>query len=279
MERSKGRFDITIFYAGELPYGKADEFAAITDGQANISEVWDIHVVGAEEFLGVLTLPTIFESNEQGKRISQEAVTPYVDKVLRKHQNCFTLYRVIWNVQQLYTAKKTTSLADWKGQKIRAASPTQQQVLADLGVIPVSLNPDEVYMAVQRGTLDGWVTGPAAAAGQASFEIMKWLLVINMTPAADFLVVDVDSFNALPKDLQNLVMETAKEFEESGYAKARAYVEDAYKQARDMNVTITELSASDQQLIKQYGDAVAENFVNKGGPETKELYRLINEAK
>jgi TRAP-type transport system periplasmic protein len=63
-------------------------------------------------------------------------------------------------------AKAPKSLDHLEGLKIRIYSNLQVDMVKSLGMSPVSMPPNDIYMAVKRGTIDGtitsWTTFPAA---------------------------------------------------------------------------------------------------------------------
>lgn len=280
-EQSDGQLDITPVYLGQVPYKAADELAILRNRTVEMGAVWDVHQEGVEDWLGVMTMPTIFSNMDEAIRINREVVTPFIVDVFREHQNCFPICRIVWNVNQIFSAKKLESLADVKGQKIRAAPPSQQQMLGELGAIPTYLDAPEVYAGMQRGTLDGGITGAQMADGMGWFEICKWMHMWNITYATDMVCVNVEAFNELPKELQDLLVKVGEEFEEKGQNEAKETTLAAHEKAESLGVTITELSDSDRSRLAQVGDTITKMWLEESGRsiEAKEIYRLIVEAK
>jgi len=90
-----------------------------------------------------------------------------------------------------------------KGHKLRGPGPWGKY-LALMGASPVSMPFSEMYMAIKLGTIDGALTGVHA------FETAKLKEVItdfvtNPNPCLDCVLINEDSFNALPEDIQRLI--------------------------------------------------------------------------
>ena len=102
------------------------------------------------------------------------------------------------------------SLEGIKGKKVRAVGD-QAQLLKALGGVPVPLPHPEVYTALQTGTLDGALGFPSQAMSFGYYEVTKsWL---RGAPGRYLVpsMINKDTWNKLPKDLQQILFETGKQ--------------------------------------------------------------------
>jgi len=97
-----------------------------------------------------------------------------------------------------------------KGHKVRTWGPWGKYIELT-GATSVSMPYSDVYMAVKLGTVEG------AWTGAQSLETIKLKEVVtdfvtNPQPCLDCFIVNKDSFNALPEDIQGLIMSDAPYF-------------------------------------------------------------------
>ena len=102
-------------------------------------------------------------------------------------------------------------LADFKGKKIRIfASQFQSEAFQRLGITPVAMTLGDVLPAIQQGAIDGAVTGIGPVANFHMVDAAKYVTLTGQP--AIFLIAEVNQkwFEALPKDLQQIVERDAK---------------------------------------------------------------------
>jgi TRAP-type C4-dicarboxylate transport system substrate-binding protein len=124
-------------------------------------------------------------------------------------------------------------LADFKGKKIRIfASQFQSEAFQRLGVTPVAMTLGDVLPAIQQGAIDGAVTGMGPVANFHMADAAKF--VTQTGQPAIFLIAEVNKkwFEALPRDLQQIV-------EKDAAAASVAVVPFAVERVKQSNETFT----------------------------------------
>lgn len=92
-----------------------------------------------------------------------------------------------------------------KGKKIRALGMWADYVRS-LGGTPVSLPWGEMYMALKLGTIDGAMGGAGILEELKLKEVVKSFVASPIiSTALSSIMINLDAFNALPKDLQQLL--------------------------------------------------------------------------
>lgn len=280
-EQSEGRLDIKLCYLGELPYKIQDQLPVVRDGLVEVSDVMNIAAGGVLDWLEISALPFIFEGDrELAVRVNREVIKSYTDRYFREHMNCFVAQVIVAHPNVLLASKEVTCLDDVNGLVIRAAPPTQQAMLRKLGATPEVIDFGEVYTALQRGTIDGAITGLASAGTAGWWEVCPWVHLWNITFAQMAVTVNLDAFNQLPKDLQEIFLECVEEEEPlaeemfweahlQGLEEAKAEIEH-----------LTPLSSEDEVRLREIGDLVEQEWINQEGrsQEALELYQLVKEA-
>lgn len=110
----------------------------------------------------------------------------------------------------MYVQKPITSIADLKGLKIRVPPLTRFFVKA-VGAEPVTLPPGEVYVAVDRGTVDGF-TWPYFD-GFTNFgwqKITKYVIDAPLYRNGVGINMNLAKWNSLPKDVQDIMTDAIR---------------------------------------------------------------------
>jgi TRAP-type C4-dicarboxylate transport system substrate-binding protein len=100
---------------------------------------------------------------------------------------------------------------DFKGLKMRCNLPTAVAAVAAMNAAPLKMSSSEVYMALQRKTIDGVVSGAQSIIKRKWNETCKFLTVTNGSFSPWPVVVNTGFWNKLPPDIQKAVMEAAAE--------------------------------------------------------------------
>jgi TRAP-type C4-dicarboxylate transport system substrate-binding protein len=100
-------------------------------------------------------------------------------------------------------------LADWKGKKMRTLGGPPTDGVTLLGGAPLYVPMGDVYTAVERGTLDGGNFVWEVVVSWAFAEIMQYFTEVNVNSGTQPIIMNLDSFNSLPQDIQDAIMSVA----------------------------------------------------------------------
>jgi len=116
----------------------------------------------------------------------------------------FTQYEMIGN-------KPVRNLNDLKGLRVRVTGP-HVSVMKEFGAVPVWVSTSEAYEALQKGTLDIFAHSVYFFHRYKIFEVCKYLIDdMQMGTTMDPFVIKLSAFKALPKDLQDVILQLKKE--------------------------------------------------------------------
>jgi len=98
----------------------------------------------------------------------------------------------------IHTREQIKSLDDFRGKKLAASSAIAAKIVTGLGATPISLRPDEVYTAIQRGTVDGALM---PFTGMGTFKIQeqaKHHLDVALGSDSAMLFINRKKYESLP---------------------------------------------------------------------------------
>ncbi len=106
-----------------------------------------------------------------------------------------------------------TTLADFEGLKIRV--PDAQEVfhrMEDaLGANPQGIAQSETYSALRTGVIEGTTSPPSDLWDRRQYEVLRWITIDHHATGPDPLMVNLDWFESLSPDLQEIFDAVARE--------------------------------------------------------------------
>jgi TRAP-type C4-dicarboxylate transport system substrate-binding protein len=178
----------------------------------------------------------------------------------------------------LYLSKPIKS-ADLKGFNIRV-SPMYLQVIKALGGNPIVIPPTEVYTALERHVVDGYCWPAVGIRDWGWQKQTKYVVEPGFYRVRQPLLVNLKTWNNLPKKLKDLLEEAAKEAER----KTVAYFEDAARKERPIllkeGIQVIDLPpAEKQKFLKVAYDSAWEDILKKSPTVGAELRKLLTKGK
>jgi TRAP-type C4-dicarboxylate transport system substrate-binding protein len=105
------------------------------------------------------------------------------------------------------TSKKpVNAVADLKGLKLRAPAGTATDMVAAWGGVPILMGPGDMYSALDKGVLDGFVLEPGGIKNFKLYEIAKYYTAIDFFVGPFLILMNKDTWNSLPADLQEIIL-------------------------------------------------------------------------
>ena len=206
----------------------------------------------------VLSMPYLFETKEEAYYVLdnflQDEFAPLFEEQGIKHLAfCELGFRHFTT-----NGKEIKSAADLKGQSIRVQEATIWFALADaLGFIATPIAFNELYTALQQGTVDGQENPIASIATSAFGEVQKYMCMDGHTYGAESIIMNLDLYNGMTPEQQAWVDEAA------------AYARDTQRAAVDA------VEAEYLQQIKDGGTIVCEDpDIQSFKDATADMYKL-----
>ncbi len=212
--RTNGNLDIRFVFVAETPFKIGDSLIVIRDGQAEMAGWVPTTTSGTYPALSVLAIPfmspksvTIREAMAAGDRLyATPSVKAEMKRVLDLHK-AVSMGHYYSQPMNFWFTKPVNSLADMKGLKIRTFSPETADLVSAIGATPVNVSSPEVYPALQRGVMDGVITGIGNMRGPKWSEVLKAGYMANMMLLDFFELVNKDAFDKLPAAYQQVLLE------------------------------------------------------------------------
>lgn len=178
-DKSKGRMKIEIYPANQL-FSDKDLPKALPSGAVDMAQVNMAMWAGLVPSLAVEELPFFYKNRDQFFRaMMAPAVKNMLDKEFES-KGVKTLFWMDYGYSALIGKKPIRTLEDFKGKRIRGYGEISSEILKDLGGAPVFLSVGEIYLALQRGTIDGVLTSTCSVYERKFYEVVKYFTLIKV---------------------------------------------------------------------------------------------------
>lgn len=229
-KRSDGRVEVEIFWAQSLAKGP-DTVAAIGSGLADVGSAVGVYTPADMPIWNLSNTPFSIDDMWVGMRVwdeMQKTSPELQEEMTRKNIKVLANYSS-GNVHLLSIKAPILTVEDLKGKKVRSTSGISP-VLEALGAAPVSLNIPETYQAMERGTVDASINYIPYIKAYKHHEVGSYLTEVAFGQTMGYgLAINLDLYNEMPADLQQIIVELSDEFIEV-YAEKYVTEEEAARQ-------------------------------------------------
>ncbi len=209
-ERTGGRVKVE-YYPGQTLTKAAQAYDGVISGMSDIALSCLAYTPGRFPVMEVVDLPLGYQSGK--------AATTVVNKVHRHFEpkelaDTEVMYLHAHGPGLLHTkGKAVRKLEDMKGLKIRATG-LSSLVAEALGGVPVASPMPETYQNLQKGVVNGSVHPLEANKGWRLGEVTDYATCAFSAgyTTAFFVVMNKDKWNALPKDIQQIIRDINEEW-------------------------------------------------------------------
>ena len=286
-ERTGGALKINYVSYGETPYKPVDALTLLRDGLVEMSEWLPSYNAATYPLLAGPELPFVMPKWEQPAALQKVAIaawaTPtikaYKQNVLNQHGSV-NLMTVFYDPINLWFAEPITDIAAMKGKKVRATSPEQAELLTALGASPVNIAAGDAYTGLQRGVINGIVTGAAAVVSFKWDEVLKSGFATNVLMSSTSMLVSKKALDSLPEGTRKILLEEMARAEAEIHAFMPGNYTAKIKQLRDKGVVITEPSPAMYQQFRQFAvNSVHPSWAKRAGGDAQKMLAEIADTK
>jgi TRAP-type C4-dicarboxylate transport system substrate-binding protein len=277
LKSSNGRFKIALNSAGELPYKPVDAIKITASNQVQMADAAVGFVAGDAPELNVLSMPFLCTTFD-GYFKTIQTIAPIFNEDLMQRFKIGVLFNWTNPPQNIWTTKPVKTLEDLRGMKIRAWNPEQVTMLRLLGATPVSIASDEVPSSLQRKVIDGAITSALSVSDWKLYQFVSYGLIINFSIGNQFVLMNMDQFDKLPKDLQQLLRQKGDEWYLKFKESTPKFEMDARKNIQEKGITFNELSPADFEKAQKIMRPMWEEWANKNGPIAQKLLAEVTKV-
>lgn len=276
-EATGGKYTIKVFDAQTL--GKAKEhYDLVVKGIADIGYVLVGFTPGRFPITDLVSYSSAPSSEAYTKGMLELMKAGYMDKEFSKVKNLHVFSGSPSSFLWRKGVKPATSLADFKGRKIRVPSTGAADLVTAIGASPVAIPMPEVYTALERGVVDGVLTSINVLLVFHLKDVSEGITRINMPTFGFSMVMNRNTWNNLP-EAGRAVLEKNKE----KYAMMSSRGHDNWdaNTLKQVNPKFYDLPASEIKKIKELFAPALKAYVAKyeaAGYPAKAAARLLYQS-
>ena len=213
-KRTDGQVEFSITSFPELGIAGGDTLRLIEDNTLEMAVVYSGYVGGDLPLLDVGNLWGLSPS-EEAHLVLTDAIHEDLVQVLKDVTGGQPIMRHYYPNQFIFSSDPLDTLADFEGKQIRQHSAILGDLLAGLGAEGQFVAFADVYTALERGVLDAGVTGGEPGHSQRWYEVTQYLYgPIVGSVAVAYVTMSSDSWERLPEDIQQILLETGRDYED-----------------------------------------------------------------
>jgi TRAP-type C4-dicarboxylate transport system substrate-binding protein len=216
-------------------------------------------------------------------RVAQDvyAKVPYLTAVFEEKFNQKLIARITDASYNLGTNFAWKSVKDLKDRKIAGAG-LNLNWLKYAGATPVQFSLPEAYTGLQTRVYDGAIMFPSAWVNLKLHEPAPFYTLIGFgTITWHGLTINTNTWKRLPKEVQDILLETAKDFEEQVGTVNRARYQRDIDTLRKL-ITVNQIDDSVRrdwaEFLKDWPQQMAKDLDAKGLPATQVLKLTLDAA-
>lgn len=199
----------------------------------------------------------------------EERKSGYYDfrvEILKKH-NVSYLGRTVHNIWfQIFTNKFIKKPQEMAGQKIRV-SATYEPFIKTLGAVPITLPGSELYTALERGVVDGYAWSILGNISMGWPEVSKYILEPRIYAMNVENLVNLDTWNKLPKHIQTMMADLMVENEEKYWKVFAELGEKEYKAMQAKGLKVIKFTPEDTKWFVDLAYKAGWDEVFKKAPD------------
>jgi TRAP-type C4-dicarboxylate transport system substrate-binding protein len=268
-EKSGGRMEVRVHPASSL-YPGPELLPAVLDGRSEVGTVLAAYLTDVLLEMGPLELPFMTSNMVEHKKAAM-ALRPFYTEMLAK-KGLKLLSINTWPSQQMFSTAPIRTVADWKGKKIRVYGADTANITRLLGGAPVNIAFGDVYTALEKRTVDGAMTSATNAEPMKFFEVAKFINYWYIAGASqEWLVANQKAWDALPKDLQQAVLDAVTEsnLEDKEWVDAIGFDSRIRKRLPELGMTIVDPPKEEIEKARALAKGAWQTWLGRTGADGK----------
>lgn len=205
--------DYTIeYFPAESKLSFVELLDGVRTGAADMAAITPNFNSFDEPKLGAVEIPFLF-NNLDAHRYAVPQLEPLYAEILENQFNQKLLCLHNYTGMALIANRPVHTLDDWDGLLVQAISPVIASTVEALGGSAVTGVPyTDSYSMLEKGTVDAVITAPAAMRVFALPDVADYMTAAYMTPAIHGFSINLNTWNNLPANIQDILLEEAKKY-------------------------------------------------------------------
>jgi C4-dicarboxylate-binding protein DctP len=274
-KNSKGEIKVQVYHSAQLfrdnEVIKAVQTEALESG-CGFTMYIENQLVPA---MKVYMMPFLFESLDETWKVYRSELGDSWKKTAEK-KGVKLLAMVVMpspDDQIVLTTKPVKVPADLSGQVIRGASPEHALAIKKWGAGPSFLTGAEVYLGLQRNTINGAINSIATYIDRKLYEVAPYVVLVPVSTVHTFIIMNKSVFDGLTPEQQKIILEASAVIENNTLQIGRTTLKDSVEEAQKKAKVYTPISA--EMALWKEGMPALWDEIAKDKPEVAEALKTV----
>jgi C4-dicarboxylate-binding protein DctP len=274
-KNSKGEIKVQVYHSAQLfrdnEVIKAVQTEALESG-CGFTMYIENQLVPA---MKVYMMPFLFESLDETWKVYRSELGDSWKKTAEK-KGVKLLAMVVMpspDDQIVLTTKPVKVPADLSGQVIRGASPEHALAIKKWGAGPSFLTGAEVYLGLQRNTINGAINSIATYTDRKLYEVAPYVVQLPVSAVHTFIIMNKSVFDGLTPEQQKIILEASAVIENNTLQIGKTTLKDSVEEAQKKAKVYTPTSA--EMALWKEGMPALWDEIAKDKPEVAEALKTV----
>jgi len=277
-ELSDGTMEVQIYSDGTL-ISDSDSFDSVISGTIDFTHEAVNRESGTIPDLALLEIPGYFVGEtDTWLDFAESLREPLTDLYAN-----YNIKYIAGNYQGtsvfLSNGFQITSPEDLSGKSVRATGTWLSRAVETWGGAAVSLGLADLPNGLERGTVDAAYTAWSVAIPNSLYEVSDYITYTNICETYACLLMNLDTWNSLTAEQQDILMEAGRQFEEYSVELAVQMEEEGKQTAAENGCEVYTLTDEEKAAFVDELDPLFEECSTSLTENGKEILDIINSYK
>jgi TRAP-type C4-dicarboxylate transport system substrate-binding protein len=273
-KRTDNRVQFKAHYSGSLlPLGEV--FNGVRNGVIPAGVVAPSVVSGQIPAMGYIEAIGGLPSDPATQAASLDKLQGHIEGLFRQSGVEYIWMQPSAGAAAACTGKHLKSAADWKGIKIRSAGRWQGAQMQQFGASPTSIDPGEIYLALQNKTVDCSLTVNNLALSLKLYEVAPKLTQFDMPVNAVIYIFNKDVWSKISEADRQTIKAASKEATIRAATIVYTAQEEAAKKIKELGGDLYKLNPAEQAAFRKAMEPVFDKIGEASGANGKPIADVL----
>ncbi len=210
-ERSDGRLNIELNYGGALGYQAAQMLETTSERLVDGGDLSLPHIAGSDALGNFGSLPFLHFGYDEYWNWLDELLFPRLSEHFTSKWDVLPIGSFTFGSMYLLWTEPLNSIEQVRGERFRVFGDINIELFERMGVNVIYLPVEELQTALERNMIDGMPNSNPLIEQLEAWEYYGYRNDLGAVIGSSLFVVNRTAFNALPADLQQIVLEVGRE--------------------------------------------------------------------
>lgn len=277
MQKSNGTLEVQIYPSAQL-FKDPDVWEAVMTGAIESGHTYSyVNTRYVPEVSAIMTW-YLWDSTEEVYQVGVKGPLRAKIDAENEKMGIKILAWLPWHIEDFafLTTKQVKVPADMKGLTVRATMPEDVVWYKRWGVNPSYISGSELYMALQRGVLQGALATVATSVERKLYEVAPYAVLVPFYDQISIIGINKRFFDKLAPEQQKALVDAAKEVEGKSLAAAMKDYEEIMKRAQELGIKVYKPTPEEMKLWQEGKDEIRRQ-VYKDQPQVLEEIKKLEE--